>query len=395
MIVKLSLLSFGILAALGATLTVAFLADPHAGHTAFPGANGKIAFHRFLSSTNTDIFVINPDGSGVTNLTNSLGEMEFSPVWSPDGTKIAFERRGTDSSHPGEIYVMNADGSGQTNITNHAAWDSSPTWSADGTKIAFGSSRDGVNFSEIFVMNADGSDVRQLTDEPHWETVSSGPVWSPDGTKIAFTKGSVTTPSDICLMNADGSAQMNLTSDLEFDESPDWSPDGSKITFASQRSGILQVYVMNADGSGVTQLSPEFALSPVWSPDGTKIAFDSFTALRPSTIFVMNADGTGLTELSALGDGSPDWQPLVPSALPTPAPSALLTTTSGCTPVLRQYQPPGPGPAPPVLPHDLPGTGGAPANPASTVSILRAVVVGSALLAVVGLTVLRVPKSQH
>ena len=123
--------------------------------------------------------------SGQTRLTDN-SDLDFSPSWSPDGTKIAFE-----SSRDGnfEIYVMSADGSGQTNLTNDSVPDSQPSWSPDGTRIAFYSLRDG-NY-DVYVMSADGSGQRKLTDNPATDYL---PSWSPDGAKIAFTWTATATP---------------------------------------------------------------------------------------------------------------------------------------------------------------------------------------------------------
>ena len=84
---------------------------------------------------NFEIYAMNVDGAGQTNLTNN-GGLEFGPSWSSDGTKIAFAsfRDGNN-----EVYAMNADGTGQTNLTNNAAYETEPSWSPDGTKIAFAS----------------------------------------------------------------------------------------------------------------------------------------------------------------------------------------------------------------------------------------------------------------
>ena len=107
---------------------------------------------------------------GVICLTD-VGVGDAFPTWSPDGTKIAF---GSNSDGNYEIYVMNADGSGQTNLTNNSANDWYPSWSPDGTQITFSSERDGN--AEIYFMNADGSGQLRLTDNPADDEIS---IWQP------------------------------------------------------------------------------------------------------------------------------------------------------------------------------------------------------------------------
>src|SRR5438132_9308915 len=106
----------------------------------FPGTNGKIAFDSDRTGTE-QIFVMNADGSGQTNLSNNFKIDNFAPSWSPDGTKIAFysDRTGTF-----QIFVMNADGSGQINLSNNAIFDENPSWSPDGTKIPFHTERTSI-----------------------------------------------------------------------------------------------------------------------------------------------------------------------------------------------------------------------------------------------------------
>ena len=252
----------------------------------------------------SDIYVMNADGSGVTQLTNHP-EFDGYPAWSASGEQIAFT---SDRDGDWDIYVMNADGSGVTRLADHPEWDAEPAWSASGEQIAFSSNQDGD--WDIYVMNADGSGLTRLTDHPG---LHQSPDWSPDGGHIAFT--SVRQDDEgwnIHVMNADGSGVTQLTNHPEFDGYPAWSPDGSRIAFSSDRDGDWDIYVMNADGSGLTRLTDnaEDDRNPDWSPDGRRIAF---TSDRDGDwdIYVMNADGSGVTRLTdhPEWDAEPAWSP--------------------------------------------------------------------------------------
>ena len=239
-----------------------------------------------------------PVSLAVVQLTDNYSG-DYTPAWSPDGRRIAFQ---SDRDGDSEIYVMNADGSGVTQLTHNGAGDWGPAWSPDGRRIAFQSDRDGD--SEIYVMNAAGSGVTQLT---HIDAGDYGPAWSPDGQRIAFNSDR-DGDHEIYVMNAAGSGVTQLTHHGAWDFSPAWSPDGRRIAFSSLRDGDFEIYVMNADGSGVTQLTHNDAVDwfPAWSPDGRRIAFESDRD-GDSEIYVMNADGSGVTQLTHNDDE--DWFP--------------------------------------------------------------------------------------
>jgi Tol biopolymer transport system component len=267
---------------------------------------------------------MNADGSARTQLTTDPAE-DFDPVWSPDGSKIAF-RSHRDGNE--EVYVMNADGSIQANLTNTPTSDYSPAWSPDGAKIAFASNRLNPAGNDIWLMNADGSNPTRLTDIPG---ISEYPSWAPDGRRLAFhcTFGRRLPQGvgdfEICVVSLDSLEVVQLTDAPGESKLPAWSPDGTRIAFEtnragwptlpdytppayeSERFGEFELYVMNTDGSGqvnVTNHPREDDSFPAWSPAG-RLVFSRYGCLM-----VMNADGSGLAPLASCEDGGqfPDWR---------------------------------------------------------------------------------------
>ena len=254
------------------------------------------------------IWVMDADGSNQTRLTfNQLDD--GAPAFSPDGSKIAFNRGVTEHTERDtrrNIFLMNPDGSSETNITNNLrADDFHPSWSPDGSQIVFYSARDDED-DEIYVMDADGSNQTRLTDSPG---VDRDPVWSPRGDKIAFVSFR-DFGFEVYVMDLDGSNQVALTSGFGDNFDPAWSPDGSKIAFVSSREGLdEEIYVMDADGSNPTRLTDRRGADqgPAWSPDGTKISFHAkegggeVLGIRRGgnfDIYVMNVDGSDLIQIT-------------------------------------------------------------------------------------------------
>src|SRR5438128_2717052 len=166
--------------------------------------------------------------AGKTALTNNPRSSGF-PVWSPDGSRIAFMREVIfEGNSREELFVMNSDGTGEKGLSSPGFYsDAGPDWSPDGSRIVFFSNRnEGGSRTDVYVMNADGSAQTRLTaDAP-----SSGePAWSPDGTKIVYAGGfDVRThrAEDIYVMNPDGTGKANLTNAQpeEINALPDWQP---------------------------------------------------------------------------------------------------------------------------------------------------------------------------
>ena len=147
----------------------------------------------------------------------------------------------TDPDGNDEIYVMDLDGTGQTNITNDAGSDQFASFSPDGGRVVWQTDRDG-NFN-VYVMDANGANVSALRTNAASDVE---PSFSPDGSQVAWS----TTRdgnSEIYVMFGDGTGQTNITNNAGNDIHPRWSPDGSRIVFQTDRDGNQEIYAMDPD----------------------------------------------------------------------------------------------------------------------------------------------------
>jgi TolB protein len=252
--------------------------------------SGRIVFSNF-----DDVWIVNADGTDLRQLTHSTWH-EFDPALSPDGRFIAY--RSEPNDYP-ELWLMNADGSGQHRLTEDGGF---PVWSSDGSMIAYAPGGGASGKSGIAIMNPDGSGQRRLPGTDYGEL----PSWSPDGKRIAFSNN-LSGHGLMYIVDLDGPRVADLSSAGEGKQVA-WSPDGRSILFASQRDhtdNYRDIYVMRPDGSGVTRLTSASAETPAWSPDGRYIVFSA------GGLFVMRADGSGITRLPIEGVGEaslPDWR---------------------------------------------------------------------------------------
>lgn len=239
------------------------------------------------------------------------------PAWSPDGALLAvevvhgFEQGCPWMDYSSDLYVMSAaapEGTPWRAVTING-FSKAPSWSPDGKRIAFTQQSTMFSKAAIFVVDAAGGMPTRVTADGWY----SNPRWSPDGSRLAFSvwEGDAFVNSEVYVVNVDGSGLTNVTESAAYDADPSWSPDGTRLVFVSDRdrSGYdTGVFVVGADGHDARPLGARIAYSgaPAWSPDGGHILFTS-----GGSVHVMTAAGSSIVRLTTpplhSWDTAPAW----------------------------------------------------------------------------------------
>jgi Tol biopolymer transport system component/pimeloyl-ACP methyl ester carboxylesterase len=299
--------------------------------SAAAATNGPILFQG-ATGKRPQTFRINPDGTGLKQLTHAKGEGAENAVWSPDGSAISYD---VGAEGHADVFTAHPDGTGAVKLPLGASkFHGDPAYSPDGSQISYDedSAPGQPVVHGIFVANKDGSGARRLTTalagKDAFDTESQ---WSPDGTRIAFTR--VKNPKDaaIFVVNTDGTGLKQLTPYKLDAASPDWSPDGTRIAFNTywdpHPGKSANVYTVHPDGTGMTAITRHrggkaHSFRPSWAPDGTKLVIARFVPKGKRgrlDLFIINPDGSGakrLTNSKVAFAAQADWGP-------GPAPASL------------------------------------------------------------------------
>jgi len=288
------------------------------------GLEGRLTYVRLVFGCSPDIYIMNADGSGSTQLTDDPRLDDESDL-SPDGSRVVFFSGREGNAY---IYVMDSDGSDLRRLTEGMGGDVSPRWSPDGSRIAF--SRSGA----LMVMNEDGSGQQTIMEPQPAATAepcragSFVGSWSPAGDRITYYSAALVqepgrTRYWVCAINADGSNLEVLVDEPAggLHAEPYWSPDGDQIAYrddggsdcTSAAACDFDIFVLDLSTGEKTNVTdhPKYDIEPGWSPDGEWIIFASNREDPNFDLYVVHPDGTGLQKVLSDPDSKdsyPSWR---------------------------------------------------------------------------------------
>lgn len=289
----------------------------------------KIAFTSSRDG-NSEIYIMNPDGSKQINLSRNDAE-DWDPVWSPNGERILFV---SNRDGPYDLYVMDADGRGVRKVFRSGENRTHPTWSPDGKKIAYVQGEEPNQ--AIYIATRDGRSARKLTD-------GFMPSWSPDGHEIVFVSGGVQHARLSIFNLRTHTPETLLQNRVPWVVYPTWSASAEKIAFSeidgAFQQGFLswtkaQLYTVNRDGTGLHRIIKDekaVAMEPTWSPQGDELIYvDAVIHLGNLSMQLFKTDIHDHNPRQLTHDGSnrdADW--FTPTAFDASPSERLLTTVWG------------------------------------------------------------------
>lgn len=310
-----------------------------------PGKNGSIAFRRYFNTAHSRgaVFTVHTNGTGARQITHPpRGVVDDQVDWAPDGSLITFTRCPTDQGLC-HVYVVSPNGNGLAPVgplcppgahEDTCPDDENASFSPDSKQLTFTQStgqirpapngEQEIEHSAIAAINPDGSGPHVIFQAPPYAADLLFPLESPDGRQIVFEwfNSPFSTPADkhaIYVINADGSGLSRLTPWAENDgDAPDWSPDGRWILFHSHvddPSRQAQIFLIHPDGTGRKKITHfkrgTLVGSSSFSPNGKSIVFAKDPHGSSLHVYVMRINGSHVRRVtrSKLWDSAPDWGP--------------------------------------------------------------------------------------